>query len=213
MWLPETAVNYPTLATLVDHGMKFVILSPYQARRVRPLTGGEWTPAPGGLDTTQAYRCFLPGRGGRPEAAFIDVFFYDGEVAVDVSFGDLLSDSYRLADRLTDGFSPERARPQILHVATDGENYGHHKKFGELALAHALTQVLPQKGFQITNYAAFLELAPPKMEVEISLGPQGEGSSWSCAHGVGRWKENCGCSTGGQPTWESALADPPAGIL
>ena len=93
-------------------------------------------------------------------------------------------------------------------MATDGENYGHHKKFGELALAHALTQVLPQKGFQLTNYATFLELAPPKMEVELSLGPQGEGSSWSCAHGVGRWKENCGCSTGGQPTWNQRWRTP-----
>jgi alpha-amylase/alpha-mannosidase (GH57 family) len=209
MWLPETAVNYPTLATLVDNGMKFVLLSPYQAKRVRPLTGGDWTPATQGLDTTQAYRCFLPEAGeDARKARFIDVFFYDGEVAADISFGDLLSDSYRLAARLTDGFSQERARPQILHVATDGENYGHHKKFGELALAHALTQVLPQKGFQITNYAAFLELAPPKMEVEISLGPQGEGSSWSCAHGVGRWKENCGCSTGGQPTWNQRWRTP-----
>ena len=93
-------------------------------------------------------------------------------------------------------------------MATDGENYGHHKKFGELALAHALTQVLPPKGFQLTNYAAFLALAPPKMEVELALGPQGEGSSWSCAHGVGRWKENCGCSTGGQPTWNQRWRAP-----
>jgi alpha-amylase/alpha-mannosidase (GH57 family) len=209
MWLPETAANYPTLATLVDHGMKFVILSPYQAKRVRPLAGGEWRAAPDGLDTTQAYRCFLPEPSDDPrKRRFIDVFFYNGEVAADVSFGDLLTDSYRLANRLVDSFSPERARPQLLHVATDGENYGHHKKFGELALAHALTQVLPQKGFQLTNYAAFLELAPPKLEVELSLGPEGEGSSWSCAHGVGRWKENCGCSTGGQPTWNQRWRTP-----
>jgi alpha-amylase/alpha-mannosidase (GH57 family) len=209
LWLPETAVNYPTLATLVDHGLKFVLLSPYQAKRVRPLAGGEWTPALGSLDTTQAYRCFLPEAGGDArKRRFIDVFFYDGEVAADISFGDLLTDSYRLAARLAGGYNPERARPQLLHVATDGENYGHHKKFGELALAHALTQALPQKGFQVTNYGAFLELAPPKMEVEIYLGPQGEGSSWSCSHGVGRWKENCGCATGGQPTWNQRWRTP-----
>ena len=93
-------------------------------------------------------------------------------------------------------------------MATDGENYGHHKKFGDLALAHALSQVLPQKGFQLTNYAAFLEMAPPAREVEIYLGPEGEGSSWSCAHGVGRWKENCGCSTGGQPGWNQRWRAP-----
>jgi alpha-amylase/alpha-mannosidase (GH57 family) len=209
LWLPETAVNYPTLATLVDHGLKFVILSPYQAKRVRPLAGGDWAPASGGLDTTRAYRCFLPDSVKDPrKRRFIDVFFYNGEVAADLSFGDLLTDSYRLAARVVEGFTPALPRPQLLHVATDGENYGHHKKFGELALAHALTQVLPQKGFQLTNYAAFLELAPPKMEVELSLGPKGEGSSWSCAHGVGRWQENCGCSTGGQPTWNQRWRTP-----
>ncbi len=207
LWLPETAANYPTLATLVDHGMKFVLLSPYQAKRVRPLTGGDWTPALGSVDSTQAYRCFLP-EGEAGKRRFIDVFFYNGGVAADLSFGDLLEDSYRLVDRLADGLSPDKKRPQLLHVATDGENYGHHKKFGELALAHALTQVLPQKGLQLTNYATFLELAPPTMEVELFLGPTGEGSSWSCAHGVGRWKENCGCSTGGQPTWNQRWRAP-----
>jgi alpha-amylase/alpha-mannosidase (GH57 family) len=207
LWLPETAVNYPTLETLLDHGMKFVLLSPYQARRVRPLAGGDWTPAQGSIDTTQAYRCFLPG-GEAGKRRFIEVFFYNGGVAADLSFGDLLADSYRFGSRLAEGLSPDRKRPQLLHVATDGENYGHHKKFGELALAHALTQVLPQKGLQVTNYATFLELAPPTMEVELYLGPNGEGSSWSCAHGVGRWKENCGCSTGGQPTWNQRWRTP-----
>jgi alpha-amylase/alpha-mannosidase (GH57 family) len=207
LWLPETAVNYPTLATLVDHGLKFVLLSPYQAKRVRPLTGGDWTPALGSVDPTQAYRCFLPdGEGGKRRS--IDVFFYNGGVAADLSFGDLLADSYRLVTRLADGLSMDKKRPQLLHVATDGENYGHHKKFGELALAHALTQVLPQKGLQLTNYATFLELAPPTMEVELYLGSAGEGSSWSCSHGVGRWKENCGCSTGGQPTWNQRWRAP-----
>jgi alpha-amylase/alpha-mannosidase (GH57 family) len=207
MWLPETAANYPTLATLVDHGMKFVLLSPAQAKRVRPLAGGEWIQALGNVDSTQTYRCFLPdGEAGKRR--FIDVFFYNGGIAADISFGDLLTDSYRLVARLEDVLSPDRSRPQLVNVATDGENYGHHKKFGELALAHALTQVLPQKGLQLTNYATFLELAPPKMEVELYLGPQGEGSSWSCAHGVGRWKENCGCSTGGQPTWNQRWRTP-----
>jgi alpha-amylase/alpha-mannosidase (GH57 family) len=210
MWLPETAVNYPTLAALVDHGMKFVILSPYQAKRVRPLTGGDWTTVAGhSLDSTQPYRCFLPQAPGETgKRRFIDVFFYNGNVAADLSFGDLLSDSYRLAGRLVEGFTPGRPRLQLLHVATDGENYGHHKKFGDLALAHALSQVLPQKGFKLTNYAAFLELAPPAREVELYLGPEGEGSSWSCTHGVGRWQENCGCSTGGQPGWNQRWRAP-----
>ena len=210
LWLPETAVDYPTLAALVDHGMKFVILSPYQAKRVRPLTGGDWIVVTGqSLDSTQPYRCFLPLAPGKTgKRRYIDVFFYNGNVAADLSFGDLLSDSYRFAGRLAEGFSPGRPRLQLLHVATDGENYGHHKKFGDLALAHALSQVLPQKGFQLTNYGAFLEMSPPAREVELYLGPEGEGSSWSCAHGVGRWQENCGCSTGGQPGWNQRWRTP-----
>lgn len=210
MWLPETAVNYPTVAALVDHGMKFVILSPYQAKRVRPLTGGDWSTVQGhSLDSTQPYRCFLPLTPGETgKRRYIDVFFYNGNVAADLSFGDLLSDSYRFSSRLVEGFQASRPRLQLLHVATDGENYGHHKKFGDLALAHALSQVLPQKGFKLTNYAAFLEMAPPAWEVELYLGPEGEGSSWSCAHGVGRWKENCGCSTGGQPGWNQRWRGP-----
>jgi len=210
MWLPETAVNLPTLAALVEHGLKFVILSPYQAQRVRPLAGGPWVRVEGHtLDTTQAYRCYLPDAKDKPaKRRYIEVFFYNGAVAADLSFGDLLQDSNRLAARLTEGFSSPRACHQILNVATDGENYGHHKKFGELALAHALTTTLLQKGFQISNYAAFLKLAPPQMEVELFLGPTGDGSSWSCAHGVERWRSDCGCSTGGAPTWNQRWRGP-----
>jgi len=210
LWLPETAVNLPTLAALVQHGLKFVILSPFQAARVRPLAGGPWERVQAHtLDTTQAYRCYLPEGGGKPaKRQYIEVFFYNGAVAADISFGDLLQDSNRLAARLAAGFSPSQARPQILTVATDGENYGHHKKFGELALAHTLTQALPQKGLQLCNYAAFLGMAPPQMEVELYLGPGGDGSSWSCAHGMERWRSDCGCSTGGQPTWNQRWRAP-----
>jgi alpha-amylase/alpha-mannosidase (GH57 family) len=210
MWLPETAVNYPTLANLVAHGMKYVILSPYQARRVRLLEGEAWEEVDAQtLDTTQAYRCFLPDSSEDPEESqFIDVFFYDGGVASDLSFGGLLNDSKTFVDRLVKGFRPDLLRPQLLNVATDGENYGHHHMFGELGLAYALEKVIAQEGFILTNYAAFLELAPPLMEVELEVGPKQEGSSWSCAHGVGRWKEDCGCSTGGPPTWNQRWRTP-----
>ncbi len=210
MWLPETAVDYPTLATLVAHGLEYVILSPYQARRVRPLTGDAWEMVQAQtLDTTQAYRCFLPNASeAQDERPYIDVFFYNGGVASDLSFSDLLKDSQQLVVRLEEGFRADLPRPQLLNVATDGENYGHHHKFGELALAHALAVVLPQQGFTLTNYAAFLEVSPPQMEVELDLGPKGEGSSWSCTHGVGRWQEDCGCSTGGPPTWNQRWRTP-----
>ncbi len=210
MWLPEAAVDYPTLATLAGHGLKYVILSPYQAHRVRPLTGGAWEMIQAEtLDTTQAYRFFLPNASEYPvEQRYIDVFFYNGGVASDLSFGDLLKDSQTLVTRLEAGFRADLPRPQLLNVATDGENYGHHHMFGELALAHALAVVLPKQGFTLTNYAAFLEVSPPQMEVELDLGLKNEGSSWSCAHGVGRWKEDCGCSTGGQPTWNQRWRTP-----
>jgi alpha-amylase/alpha-mannosidase (GH57 family) len=210
MWLPETAVDYPTLAALADHGMKYVILSPYQAKRVRPLEGGAWqTVEADTLDTTQAYRCYLPGAAGAVDTRrYIDVFFYNGSVASDMSFGDLLGDSERLVARLEQGFRPDLPRPQLLNVATDGENYGHHHNFGELALAYALDKAVPQRGFTLTNYAAFLGAAPPRMRVELEMGSKGEGSSWSCAHGVGRWKEDCGCSTGGAPTWNQRWRTP-----
>jgi alpha-amylase/alpha-mannosidase (GH57 family) len=208
MWLPETAVNYPTLATLADHGLKYVILSPYQARRVRPLSGGAWEVVEAHtLDTTQAYRCVIP-EGSASSSRSMDIFFYNGAVAAEVSFGDLLKDSHRLAARLGEAFRPQVNRPQLLHVATDGENYGHHHKFGELALAHALAEAFPQRGFLLTNYGAFLELSPPRMRVELHLGAKDEGSSWSCAHGVGRWQEDCGCATGGPPHWQQKWRAP-----
>jgi len=210
MWLPETAVDYPTLATLAAHDMKYVILSPNQAKRVAPLVGDDWEEVQAHtLDTTQAYRCFFPEEPGKPDPpGHIDVFFYNGSVASDLSFGDLLKDSHRLGVRLGEEFRADLPRPQLLHVATDGENYGHHHKFGELALAYALSEALPQQGFSLTNYAAFLEMAPPQMRVELDLGPKGEGSSWSCAHGVGRWKEDCGCATGGPSDWDQRWRTP-----
>jgi len=210
MWLPETAVNYPTLAALAAHGMKYVILSPYQARRVRPLEGGVWEVVQAQtLDTTQAYRCFLPNPAKvSDESRYIDVFFYDGGVASDLSFGDLLNDSKNLVSRLVAGFRADVPRPQLLNVATDGENYGHHHMFGELGLAYAMEKVIPQRGFTLTNYATFLEMARPQLQVELEVGPKKEGSSWSCAHGVGRWREDCGCSTGGPATWHQRWRTP-----
>jgi len=203
-------VDYPTLTTLRDHGLKYVILSPHQARRVKPLGGGAWEEVQAHtLDTTQAYRALLPDASGVPDPEqYIDVFFYNGRVASDLSFGDLLKDSQQLAARLVEDYRADLPRPQLLSVATDGENYGHHHKFGELALAHALNVVLPQRGFTLTNYAAFLAANPPTMRVELDLGPKGEGSSWSCPHGVGRWQEDCGCATGGPPGWNQRWRTP-----
>ena len=101
-----------------------------------------------------------------------------------------------------------RASGDLVNVATDGETYGHHFKFGDLCLTHALTVEAKSAGFWITNYAQYLDHHPPQTEVEIDNGPDGEGSSWSCVHGVGRWSRDCGCHTGGEPGWNQAWRKP-----
>lgn len=209
MWLPETAVNLEVLQDLAAQGLKYVILSPWQARRVRPLRGGAWQEVShGSIDTTQAYRCFVGPVAAGGAHPYIDVFFYDGQSAAELSFGDLLADSARLLDHLGKKLRGDRPGPQLLSVATDGETFGHHKAFGEMGLAYALSTLCPQRGWVVTNYRSFLELQPPRYEVEISLGPDGKGSAWSCAHGVGRWERDCGCQAGGGPGWNQKWRQP-----
>lgn len=210
MWLPETAVDYPTIQVLIKYGMKYLILSPFQALRVRPLGSKKWTDvSQGRIDTTQAYRCFArTSSGTKLSDKFIDIFFYDGTIAKEVSFGDLLKDGDLLCHQFARAYQERKQRSQLIHIATDGETYGHHKKFGEMALAYALKEGFSSRGLEIINYGTFLKRFPPVYEVELDEGPKGEGSSWSCAHGVGRWKEDCGCSTGGQAGWNQKWRKP-----
>ena len=210
MWLPETAVNYATLQVLVKHGIGYLILSPFQASRVRPFGGKRWTDvSQGRIDTTQAYRCFIKDASGKrvPEQ-FIDIFFYNGIISKEIAFGDLLNDGNIFCNRFLQFYDESKGRPQLIHIATDGETYGHHKKFGDMALAYALHQGFPSRGVEIINYGAFLKRFPPVNEVEIDEGPRGEGTSWSCSHGVDRWKEDCGDSTGGRPGWNQKWRRP-----
>jgi len=210
MWLPETAVNYPALHVLVKHGMKYLILSPFQALRVRTFGGKKWADvSQGRIDTTHPYRCFIRDASGKKRTdEFIDIFFYDGMISRDVSFGDLLRDGNAFCEQFEKAYQPSKKKPQLIHIATDGETYGHHKKFGDMALAYALKEGLPSREFEIINYGAFLKRVPPVYEVEIDEGPKGEGTSWSCMHGVGRWKEDCGCSTGGKEGWNQKWRRP-----
>ncbi|MCX8116998.1 MAG: DUF3536 domain-containing protein [Desulfobacterota bacterium] len=210
MWLPETAVNSSVLRVLFRHGMRYLILSPFQALRTRSFTGGKWTDvSQGKIDTTQPYRCFLRDRSGKKSySEYIDLFFYDGAISKEVAFGDLLKDGERFCLRLAQAYQPSKREPQLIHLSTDGETFGHHKVFGEMALAYALSRGIARQGLTLTNYGAFLEKSPPVWEVEIDEGPKGEGSSWSCCHGVGRWKEDCGCSTGGRPGWNQRWRAP-----
>ena len=185
MWLSETAVDTPTLELLAEHGIRFTILSPYQAARTRPIDTDSWEDVTGGhVDPSRPYRVQLPS------GARISVFFYDGPIAQGVAFEGLLDSGDDFADRLLAGFS-DRAGPQLAHIATDGESYGHHHHQGEMALAHALHRILQSPEVRLTNYAEYLALHPPEYEAEII-----EESSWSCAHGVERWRSDCGCSTG-----------------
>jgi alpha-amylase/alpha-mannosidase (GH57 family) len=210
LWLPETAANYATLRVLVKYGMRYLILSPFQALRVRSLGGKKWTDvSQGRIDTTRPYRCFIQDASGKKLLdQSIDIFFYNGIISKEIAFGDLLKDGNSFCNRFAQFHQESKERPQLIHVATDGETYGHHMKFGEMALAYALDKGLPTKGFELINYGSFLKRFPPVHEVEIDEGPKGEGTSWSCAHGVGRWKEDCGCSTGGKPGWNQKWRKP-----
>jgi alpha-amylase/alpha-mannosidase (GH57 family) len=201
LWLPETACNDGTMADLIEAGMKFVILSPHQAERTRPPEGGEWsTVTDGGIDPRKPYRYFHRDGSGRS----IAVFFYDDGVSRGIAFENLLWSSEALVERLlrAAGGAP------MVNIATDGESYGHHFKFGDRCLAYALEHVAPARGIVVTNYGELLEQNPPTDEVEIKAGPNGEGTAWSCSHGVGRWYRNCGCHTGGQPGWNQEWRGP-----
>ncbi|MGF1467017.1 MAG: DUF3536 domain-containing protein [Sandaracinaceae bacterium] len=184
MWLAETAVDTPTLETLVDEGIRFTILAPHQCARVRDPKGVWHDTRPQNVDPRRAYRVRLPS--GRS----IAVFFYDGSIARAVAFEGVLQDGEGLAERLTRALDGSTG-PSLSHIATDGESYGHHHRFGEMALAAALRVLEERDDVEVLNYARFLQLHPPSWDAEII-----EETSWSCAHGVERWRSNCGCNTG-----------------
>jgi alpha-amylase/alpha-mannosidase (GH57 family) len=213
MWLPETAVDTETLELLAAENIKFVILAPHQCARIRSLSDGHgvqltfeqagypknegWVETPdGSVDTTRPYLVRL--KHGRS----IAVFFYDGPASRAIAFEGLLNDGNSFVRRLLAGFSESGERAQLVHVATDGESYGHHHRHGEMALAWALRQVEDQGFAQLTNYGQFLEKFPPEYEAQIV-----ENTSWSCVHGVERWRSNCGCN-GGHAGWNQLWRAP-----
>ncbi|MDQ3805876.1 MAG: glycoside hydrolase, partial [Acidobacteriota bacterium] len=202
LWLPETACDRATLDTLAEEGLRYVILSPYQAARARPLGGGEWADVAGGrVATTVPYRYFHSDGAGRS----IAVFFYDGLIARAVAFEGLLASSRALVERCV---RAAQAGAEIVSVATDGESYGHHFRWGDLCLAYALDTEAAARGLRVTNYGEFLDGHEPRFEVEIDEGPGGEGSAWSCPHGVGRWSRDCGCNAGAPEGWDQRWRGP-----
>ena len=200
MWLAETAVDDDTLRILEENGIKFTVLSPYQADKFKQQGDKEWTDVSwGNIDPARSYRYYIKSAPGK----FIDLFFYDGAISRSVAFDELLKDGNKFIRRLKEGVSECRNFPQLINIATDGESYGHHTKFGDMALSYVLKIKAKDEGFKITNYAEYLDKYRSNCEVEIK-----QASSWSCFHGVGRWKEDCGCSTGGYPGWNQKWRKP-----
>ena len=198
MWLPETAVDLETLDCLAAEGILFTILAPDQAKSIRPLGASVWQDVRGGrVDSTMPYVLNLPT--GRK----IHIFFYDKSIAQAVAFERLLQNGETFAQRLVAGFNNQHARPQIVNIATDGESYGHHHQFGDMALAYALDAIESKHLARLTNYGEYLSRHPAAYEVEII-----ENSSWSCNHGIERWRNHCGCHTGAHPDWNQHWRKP-----
>jgi len=200
LWLAETAVDYPTLEALIDEGIEFIILAPSQALRCRPMSSNyhqhQWIEVENAeIDPTRPYRCFIE------DERYIDIFFYDGPISRDMGFSELLNSSELLANRLGESIKPDRLEPQLVSVATDGETFGHHKKETERSLAYAFTVEFARRGWQVSNFAHFLSQFSPTWEVVLKPV-----TAWSCAHGVGRWQEDCGCANDGH--WHQKWRQP-----
>jgi len=202
IWLAETAVDEETLEVLIDEGIKYTILSPYQAKCARKMAENEgWSDVSWGtIDPSMPYRYYIKDSN---REKYIDLFFYDGTISRAVAFENLLHDGNKFAARLNDGFDGNRHHPQLVNISTDGESYGHHTKFGDMALSYILALGAKEYDFTVANYGYFLEKYPPMYECDIKSE-----SSWSCSHGVCRWKEDCGCSTGAMPGWNQKWRGP-----
>jgi len=210
MWLPETAVDRETLEILAEQKIKFTILSPKQASRIKPVNDTQWTDVSrGGIDTSMPYLCRLPS------GESIAIFFYDEAISQEIAFSNLLENGEVFANRMIRYFSQYQKLSGLLTIASDGETYGHHHRFGDMALAYALYLIESKNLARITIYGEYLSKNPPTHQVEII-----ENTSWSCTHGVERWRDDCGCCTTGSivqmtasnPFAHSAANDQPIAV-
>lgn len=204
MWLAETAVDLESLDLLAQQGIRFTILAPHQCARVRAIStesdpeASTWHPTPqADVDPTQPY--LIRTKEGRS----IAVFFYDGPISRAVAFEGMLDNGERMARRLLQGYRENGNPGQLVHIATDGETYGHHHRHGDMALAYALQWIEENHDVELTNYGQFLDEFPPAYEAEIH-----ENTSWSCAHGIERWRSDCGCGNLPQPGWNQQWRAP-----
>jgi alpha-amylase/alpha-mannosidase (GH57 family) len=185
MWLPETAADMETLNVLAEHGIEFTIMAPWQAESYQ-------------LDVTEPYRVALSA------GKSISVFFYHQELSSGISFNPSLTNN---ADEFVKNYliptfmweKERRGEPQLLLIASDGELYGHHQHFRDRFLAHLVNGASSSAGLEKTYPALWLKKYPPTHWVSIR-----EGTSWSCHHGVERWRGNCGC-TAGDGRWKGYL--------
>jgi len=209
IWLAETAINMETVHCLIEEGIKFVVLSPTQAEAFKSLDGSDhWkTVANGSIDTRRAYRIFAHAKDGTRSGGSIDAFFFDEGLSREVSFGDLLINASTLGDRIRSCYDDHALHDQAVVIATDGETFGHHKPFGDMCLAYFFSTVARELGITPVNFGYFLEKNPPMHEVLLK-NEFGEGTAWSCQHGVGRWSRDCGCKAGGPLSWNQAWRAP-----
>ncbi|MGB3181995.1 MAG: DUF3536 domain-containing protein [Cyclobacteriaceae bacterium] len=203
MWCSETAIDVPTLEALAANGIEFTVLSPYQAKAARKLSKDKTGEAPewkdvsdARVDPRRAYLCRLPS------GKSITLFFYDGPISQGIAFEGLLNNGSLFAERLTSHFDSDNSA-QLMHIATDGESYGHHHRYGEMALSFCLHSIHTRPDVSLTVYSQFMDLFPPAYEVQVQ-----EPSAWSCTFGVERWKSDCGVNTGGNPDWHQKWREP-----
>ena len=197
MWLAETAVDIKTLEVVAEYGIKFTILAPRQAKCIRELGGNEWIDVNNErIDSKNVYLCRLPS------GKSINIFFYDGSISNGIAFGGLLHNGEHFAERLITAFSDENNN-QLVNIATDGETFGHHQRYGNMALAYCIYHIEKHNLAKFTVYGEYLEKFPPLYEAQIV-----ENSSWSCAHGIERWRSNCGCNAGTNSEWSQEWREP-----
>lgn len=201
MWIPETAVDIETLEVLAENDIKFTVLAPQQARRYKRIDEKNWKDLnEEGPDITQPYLCRLPS--GRT----ISLFFHHAPTAANVANGRLLQNGEIFAQKLCQIFLDKSEAGQLVHIATDGETYGHHYRYADMALAYCIHYIEDNRLAKTTVYGEYLEKFPAAYEVEIR-----ENTSWSCSHGIERWRSNCGCHYGRYPSgaqqWRSTLRE------
>ncbi|MCI0450345.1 MAG: DUF3536 domain-containing protein [Chlorobi bacterium] len=206
IWLPETACNEETIEVLISEGIKYIILDTSQAEKVRKPGDEKWIGVnAGSINPKHPYRCFSHINRNN----YINIFFYDGPISKAVAFDDVLTSSQKLLEKIFAAEDKKTNSDQLISVATDGETFGHHKSNAERTLAFFLKSLAPLNNFKIVNFGEYLEQHPPEYGIKIKAGENGEGTSWSCPHGVKRWKEDCGCGGGGgwHQQWRKPLRE------